>query len=79
MRCAWRPLKFGRSASCVRSLRDLEDAPRQADEGAPEAELAFDQQFAAALEGIGAGDVIELLTWLHQADRDTLRKPRPSR
>jgi tRNA-Thr(GGU) m(6)t(6)A37 methyltransferase TsaA len=63
-----------RGIGVVRSpLRDLEDAPRQADEGAPEAELVFDQEVAAALEGIGAGAVIELLTWLHRASRDTLQ------
>ena len=62
----------------VRSpLRDLEQAPRQADEGAPEAELVFDEQVAAALEGIEAGAVIELMTWLHLASRDTLQtRPR---
>jgi tRNA-Thr(GGU) m(6)t(6)A37 methyltransferase TsaA len=67
-----------RPIGVVRSpLRDLEHAPRQPDEGAPEAELVFDQQVAAALEGIEAGDVIELLTWLHQASRDTLQtRPR---
>ena len=67
-----------RAIGVVRSpLRDLEDAPRQGDEGGPEAELVFDQQVAAALEGIEAGAVIELLTWLHQASRDTLQtRPR---
>ncbi len=62
----------------VRSpLRDLEQAPRQADEGAPEAELVFDEHVVAALEGIEAGAVIELLTWLHLASRDTLQcRPR---
>lgn len=67
-----------RAIGVVRSpLRDLDDAPRQADEGAPAAELVFDEQVAAALEGIEAGAVIELLTWLHRASRDTLRtRPR---
>ena len=67
-----------RGIGVVRSpLRDLEHAPRQADEGAPEAELVFDEQVAAALEGIEAGAVIELLTWLHRASRDTLQtRPR---
>jgi len=67
-----------RGIGVVRSaLRDLEQAPRQADEGAPEAELVFDDQFAAALEGIDTGSVIELLTWLHRARRDTLQtRPR---
>ena len=67
-----------RRIGVVRSpLRDLEQAPRQADEGAPEAELVFDEQVSAALEGIEAGAVIELLTWLHRASRDTLQtRPR---
>ncbi len=67
-----------RPIGVVRStLRDLEDAPRQPDEDAPEAELVFDAQFAEALEGIEAGDVIELLTWLHRSSRDTLQtRPR---
>ncbi len=67
-----------RGIGVVRSpLRDLEQAPRQADEGAPEAELVFDEAVAAALEGIDAGAVIELLTWLHRSDRDTLQtRPR---
>ena len=62
----------------VRSpLRDLAQAPRQADEGAPEADLVFDEEVAEALEGIDAGAVIEVLTWLHQASRDTLQtRPR---
>jgi len=67
-----------RGIGVVRSpLRDLEQAPRQADEGAPEAELVFDDEVVPALEGIEAGAVIELLTWLHRASRDTLQtRPR---
>ena len=67
-----------RGIGVVRSpLRDLEQAPRQGDEGAPEAELVFDEAVAAALEGIDAGAVIELLTWLHRSDRETLQtRPR---
>lgn len=58
-------------------LRDLEDAPRQGDEGAPEADVVFDQEVAVALQGIEPGDVIELLTWLHRSNRDTLQtRPR---
>ncbi len=67
-----------RRIGVVRSpLRDLESAPRQPDEGAPEADLVFDDEVAAALEGIEPGAVIELLTWLHLANRDTLQtRPR---
>ncbi len=67
-----------RAIGVVRSpLCDLDHAPRQADEGAPEAELVLDEQVAPALKGIEAGAVIELLTWLHLASRDTLEtRPR---
>jgi tRNA-Thr(GGU) m(6)t(6)A37 methyltransferase TsaA len=57
----------------VRSpLVDRADAPRQPDEGAPEAEVVIDEDVAPALAGIEVGDRLELLTWLHLADRSTL-------
>jgi tRNA-Thr(GGU) m(6)t(6)A37 methyltransferase TsaA len=67
-----------RRIGVVRSpLRELEHAPRQPDEGAPAAELVFDEEVSPALEGIEAGAVIELLTWLHLSSRDTLQtRPR---
>src|SRR3954451_22935677 len=55
------------------SLTDLASAPRQGDEGAPEAWLVFDERFADALDGIAAGDDLLVLTWLDRADRDVLR------
>jgi tRNA-Thr(GGU) m(6)t(6)A37 methyltransferase TsaA len=58
-------------------LADPASAPRQGDEGAPEAELAFDEQVTPALGGIGAGDRLILVTWLDRARRDVLRvRPR---
>ncbi len=54
------------------SLTDHEAAPRQADEGAPEAWLAFDPRFAEGLRDIQPGDEIVLLTWLDRARRDAL-------
>jgi tRNA-Thr(GGU) m(6)t(6)A37 methyltransferase TsaA len=53
-------------------LADLDAAPRQADEGAPEAWLALDASVAAALAGIRAGDEMIVLTWLDRARRDVL-------
>lgn len=55
------------------SLTARTDAPRQPDEGAPPATVEIDAAFAAAIDGLRAGDVVELLTWLHGADRDVLR------
>jgi tRNA-Thr(GGU) m(6)t(6)A37 methyltransferase TsaA len=55
------------------SLTDLAAAPKQADEGAPEAWLLFEPRFLAALDGIQEGDEILVLTWLDRAQRDVLR------
>ena len=53
-------------------LMSTADAPRQGDEGAPDANLILDSEVQAGLHGIGVGDEIILLTWLHQADRSIL-------
>lgn len=53
-------------------LKDLEAAPRQADEGAPEAWLVFEPDVLEGLRGIRAGDQVIVLTWLDRARRDVL-------
>ena len=58
----------------VRSeLTQLEDAPMQGDEGAPEAWLEFTPQAAQGLMGIQPGNELIVLTWLHLAQRDVLQ------
>jgi tRNA-Thr(GGU) m(6)t(6)A37 methyltransferase TsaA len=54
-------------------LTDRESAPKQGDEGAPEATLVFEPHLAPALGGIAAGDELLVLTWLDRARRDVLR------
>jgi tRNA-Thr(GGU) m(6)t(6)A37 methyltransferase TsaA len=54
------------------ALIDPSDAPRQPDEGAPEAWVVLDDRYAAALDGLGPGSDVVLLTWLDRADRDVL-------
>jgi tRNA-Thr(GGU) m(6)t(6)A37 methyltransferase TsaA len=54
-------------------LTDLESAPNQGDEGAPEAWLVFDPGVLGGLEGIRPGDEVVVLTWLDRARRDILR------
>jgi tRNA-Thr(GGU) m(6)t(6)A37 methyltransferase TsaA len=54
-------------------LTSTADAPRQGDEGAPEAYLILDPIVQAGLDGIGVGDEIIVLTWLHKADRSVLK------
>jgi tRNA-Thr(GGU) m(6)t(6)A37 methyltransferase TsaA len=58
----------------VRSpLTDLGEAPRQGDEGAPNAVLEMIPAVEPALAGIEPGDDIVVLTWLHLGDRTTLQ------
>jgi len=58
-------------------LRDRDSAPKQGDEGAPEAWLLFEARVADGLDGIAAGDELLVLTWLDRAQRDVLRvRPR---
>lgn len=63
-----RPIGIVRS-----SLRARQDAPRQAFEGAPEATLEIDSEFAPALDRVMPGVELIVVTWLHQADRTILR------
>ena len=54
-------------------LKDRETAPKQGDEGAPDAWLVFDARVEPGLDGIAAGDELLVLTWLDRARRDVLR------
>jgi len=54
-------------------LDDPAAAPKQGDEGAPDAWLAFDPAVLEGLEGLQRGDDVIVLTWLHRARRDVLR------
>ena len=55
------------------SLTDLDAAPRQADEGAPQAWLVFDEAVRQGLANVAPGDELVVLTWLDRAKRDVLR------
>ena len=55
------------------SLTDVNLAPRQADESAPEASLVFHEDVREALRNIRPGDKLIVLTWLHRAQRNVLR------
>jgi len=47
-------------------------APKQGDEGAPEAWIVFEQGVSEGLRGVQAGADVILLTWLDRARRDVL-------
>jgi tRNA-Thr(GGU) m(6)t(6)A37 methyltransferase TsaA len=53
-------------------LTDRAQAPRQGDEGAPDAWLVFVPEVAEGLRDIAAGAEIIVLTWLDRAARDVL-------
>ena len=55
------------------SLARRADAPRQGDEGAPDATILLEPSYADALQGMRVGDELTLLTWLHEADRSVLQ------
>ncbi len=53
-------------------LADLDMAPKQGDEGSPDAWLVFDQAVSAGLRGLQPGTDVLVLTWLDRARRDVL-------
>lgn len=53
-------------------LTDVASAPRQPDEGAPEACLVFEPEVLEGLAGVRPGDEAVLVTWLDRARRDVL-------
>ena len=63
-----RPIGFVRS-----SLVNLEDAPMQGNEGAPDAWIELDPNLAPGLLRLEAGDDVIVLTWFHLAARDVLQ------
>jgi len=58
----------------VRSvLQRTEDAPKQGDEGAPDAWIELSEEMLEGLDGIVAGDQLIILTWLHLGNRSVLK------
>ena len=64
------------------TLRERKGAPRQGNEGAPDAWLDVNAEYADALDGLTRGDEIIVITWLHQGARDVVKvypRDRPGR
>ncbi|SES21255.1 tRNA-Thr(GGU) m(6)t(6)A37 methyltransferase TsaA [Lentzea xinjiangensis] len=53
-------------------LTDRASAPRQGDEGAPEAWLVFAPEYARGMRELAPGQDVLVLTWLDRADRSVL-------
>jgi tRNA-Thr(GGU) m(6)t(6)A37 methyltransferase TsaA len=63
-----------RFVGVIRSeLTARKNAPRQGNEGAPDAWLEVEPWAAEALLGIAAGDELIVITWLHQGRRDVMQ------
>jgi tRNA-Thr(GGU) m(6)t(6)A37 methyltransferase TsaA len=71
--------KAGKSAQfrpigVIRStIKSRGKAPKQGEEGAPDAWLEVRSFAAQALDGLSPGDHIIVLTWFHRARRDVLK------
>ena len=53
-------------------LVDRRAAPKQGDEGSPEAVLVFDDEVSEGLRNLRAGTEVIVLTWFDRARRDVL-------
>ncbi len=54
-------------------LKEPGEAPKQGDEGAPDAWLEVNASVAQGLKTLAVGDEIIVITWLHKAQRDILK------
>ena len=72
-----RPIELRPIGHVQSPLVDRSTAPKQGDEGSPEASLIFDEPFGEGLRELRVGDEVIVLTWLDRAKRDVLRvRPR---
>jgi tRNA-Thr(GGU) m(6)t(6)A37 methyltransferase TsaA len=62
-----RPIGWVRS-----TLTDRGAAPKQGDEGAPPARIAFRPELTEAMADLHEGAEVLVLTWLHEGDRSVL-------
>ncbi|MDT7787993.1 MAG: hypothetical protein QOF58_6412 [Pseudonocardiales bacterium] len=54
------------------TLTDRSSAPKQGDEGAPDAWIVFAPEYARAMAELAPGQDVLVLTWLDRADRSVL-------
>jgi tRNA-Thr(GGU) m(6)t(6)A37 methyltransferase TsaA len=62
------PIGFVRSP-----LQRRKNAPRQGNEGAPDAWVEIESRVMDGLLGVAVGDEVIVLTWLHESRRETLQ------
>ena len=66
------PIELKPVCTVVSPLTDLDRAPKQGDEGAPDAWIEFEPAAVEGLRGIEPGQEVILLTWFDRASRDVL-------
>ena len=66
------PLELRAIGTVQSPLSDPALAPRQGDEGGPDALLVFDEDIVEAARDLRPGSEVFVLTWLHLARRDVL-------
>ena len=54
-------------------FKERKETPKQGTEGGIEAVIQIKKEFSEAMDGLKPGMKIELLTWLHEADRSYLK------
>ena len=69
---AGEPLRIEPIGTVASPLKDPAGAPKQGDEGAPDAWIVFEPRVAEGLRGIEPGQDLIVLTWLDRARRDVL-------
>src|ERR1041384_7166047 len=57
------------------TIKTLADAPKQGEEGAPDAWLEVYGWAQDAMDGLAVGDEILIITWFHRARRDRMPVP----
>jgi len=68
-----RPFELTAIGRVASPLTDPASAPKQGDEGAPDAWITFEPAVLPALHGLQPGDELIVLTWLDRARRDVLQ------
>lgn len=63
-----------RPVGIIRSvIKQRKEAPKQGVEGAPDVWIEIDSTVVDAMHGLAVGDKVVVITWLHEANRDTLK------
>ncbi len=69
---AGEPLRIEPIGTVASPLADPAEAPKQGDEGAPDAWIVLEPRVAEGLRGVETGQDLIVLTWLDRARRDVL-------